>query len=104
MREQATNIINEELKKNGIKTIKIILFGSRAREDYREDSDWDFLIVIDKELSFDDLKRISGNIQWRLAECKIPNDIIIRSQQQFENSKNFVGNISYYAQREGVIL
>ena len=26
---------------------KIILFGSRARKDYREDSDFDFLIVVD---------------------------------------------------------
>jgi len=24
---------------------KIILFGSRARDDFREDSDWDFLIL-----------------------------------------------------------
>ncbi len=28
---------------------KIILFGSRARNDAREDSDWDLLIILDKE-------------------------------------------------------
>ncbi len=28
---------------------KVILFGSRARNDAREDSDWDLLIILDKE-------------------------------------------------------
>jgi len=27
----------------------IILFGSRSRGDYTEESDWDFLILIDQE-------------------------------------------------------
>jgi len=30
---------------------KIILFGSRARGDYKEDSDWDFLIIVNEELN-----------------------------------------------------
>ena len=28
---------------------RVILFGSRARNDAREDSDWDLLIILDKE-------------------------------------------------------
>lgn len=28
---------------------EIILFGSRARGDHRNDSDWDFLILLDKK-------------------------------------------------------
>ncbi len=31
------------------KATKVILFGSRARGDAKNDSDWDLLIVIDKE-------------------------------------------------------
>lgn len=34
----------EVLPKNG----KVILFGSQARGDYREDSDWDLLLLLDK--------------------------------------------------------
>ena len=34
----------EVLPKNG----KAILFGSQARGDYREDSDWDLLLLLDK--------------------------------------------------------
>ena len=31
---------------------KVILFGSRARGDFRLDSDWDFLILTKKEASW----------------------------------------------------
>lgn len=31
---------------------KVILFGSRARGDSRKDSDWDFLILTSKEVTF----------------------------------------------------
>ena len=29
--------------------VEVLLFGSRARGDFREDSDWDFLILLKKE-------------------------------------------------------
>lgn len=31
------------------KDSKVILFGSRARNDAREDSDWDLLIILNKD-------------------------------------------------------
>jgi len=43
-------IILKTAKKHNIEIDKIILFGSRARGDYREDSDWDILIVTRKKL------------------------------------------------------
>lgn len=102
MQEKAVNIIKEELAKRGIKVIKIILFGSRARKDFRPDSDWDFFVMVDKELSFQEMKKIIGEIQWHLAEFKIPNDIIIRSEREFNHVKNSVGYISFFAYKEGV--
>ena len=42
-------------------TAQIILYGSRARDDAREDSDWDVLTIVDKpRLSLKD----RGNIQF----------------------------------------
>ena len=36
----------------------LILYGSRARGDYKDDSDWDLLILLDKEhVSMDDYDR-----------------------------------------------
>lgn len=38
MLETAVNVIKEVLNNNGIKVIKIILFGSRVKENFRQDS------------------------------------------------------------------
>lgn len=102
--EVARKIIIEEVEKEGFKVIKIILFGSRARKDYKKDSDWDFLVILDSDISFSDLKKLVGRIQLRLAEFNLPNDLILRGINQFENSKKIVGNISYYAEKEGVAI
>jgi len=102
--ETAKKIIREEAQKGGFKVVRIILFGSRARKDYREDSDWDFLVILDRDITFSELKRLSGRIQLRFARSNIPNDIILRGINQFEDSKEVMGNISYYARKEGITI
>ncbi|MDR2145830.1 MAG: nucleotidyltransferase domain-containing protein [Tannerella sp.] len=43
------------LKRQIIPNDRLILFGSQARGDAREDSDWDLLMVLDKEkITYDD--------------------------------------------------
>ncbi|MBQ4421125.1 MAG: nucleotidyltransferase domain-containing protein [Bacteroidales bacterium] len=42
---QIKKIIREKLPKDA----QVILYGSRARGDYREDSDWDLLILLNKK-------------------------------------------------------
>ena len=46
----AKSIITEEIEKFGYKVESVYLFGSRARGDFNEDSDWDFFVVTDKEI------------------------------------------------------
>ncbi|MFZ8802693.1 MAG: nucleotidyltransferase domain-containing protein, partial [Candidatus Calescibacterium sp.] len=40
--EKVVKIIKEEIEKRGLKVVKVILFGSRAKGTPKEDSDWDF--------------------------------------------------------------
>lgn len=51
---------------------KIILFGSRARNDAQEDSDWDLLILIEKDkILNDDFDKIAYpliELGWELGE------------------------------------
>ena len=104
MQTEAVNIIKEEIKKRGIDVKKIILFGSRARNAYKKDSDWDFFVIIDKELDFLKKREIILNIRRRLAELEIPNDIIIQSESIVKQRKNNTGYITYYALKEGIEL
>ena len=100
----AKKIITEEVEKAGFKVIKIILFGSRAEGNYYEESDWDFFVILNKDITFGELKKITGKIKLQLARHKISNDIILRGRAQFEKAKMSVGNISYYVATKGVSI
>jgi predicted nucleotidyltransferase len=39
---KALQVIKEEIEKRGLKILKVILFGSRAKGEAKEDSDRDF--------------------------------------------------------------
>jgi predicted nucleotidyltransferase len=99
--EKVVKIIKEEIEKRGLKVVKVILFGSRAKGTPKEDSDWDFLVIIDKDLDRNTKLEMIVKIKRRMALLKIPNDIIINSIREFEERKENVGYIAYYASREG---
>ena len=54
----------------------LLLFGSRARGDARPDSDWDILVLLDKErITLDDMDNITYPIRelgWNLNEIINP--------------------------------
>jgi len=104
MKEKALNIIRDELQKRGIEIVKVFLFGSRARGDFRADSDWDFYIIVDREMSRQEKWDTILNIKRRLAKLKIPNDIIINSYNEMEKKQNDVGYLAYYVMKEGIEL
>ncbi|MGC9108757.1 MAG: nucleotidyltransferase domain-containing protein [Caldimicrobium sp.] len=102
---EAVKIIREEIEKRGIKVIKIILFGSRAKGTYKEDSDWDFFVIIDKVLPFKEKREILGSIYKKLAQNIDESfEILIVSEKEFEESKKYIGTLSYEVDKEGVLL
>jgi len=52
---------------------EVILFGSQARGDAREDSDWDVLILLDKDrVTMDDIDEYTYPLRemgWNYNEC-----------------------------------
>ena len=100
--EIAKKIIVEEIEKAGLKLVKIILFGSRARGDCSKDSDWDFYVVVDRDVSFPEKRKITAQIRRRLVMKEISSDIIIQSFSNVERRKNDVGYLTYYVLKEGV--
>jgi len=100
----AKNLIEEILKQNGLKLIKVILFGSRARGDYEKDSDYDFFVIIDKDLTFPQKMEINTKIRRKLVENNISGDIILQCERKVEERKNNVGYLSYYVLKEGITL
>jgi predicted nucleotidyltransferase len=95
--------ITSEAEKAGYQVDGIILFGSRARGDCKEESDYDFLIIVNKNISRDEKLNLAWNIRKRLAYY-IASDIVIKSFDKLAKEKNDKGLISYYALRDGVMV
>jgi predicted nucleotidyltransferase len=81
--------------------VKIILFGSYARGKPREDSDLDFLVV-EKELKARRMEMVK--LRRILRPLRIPVDIIVVSEQVFNDWADTPGTVIYEAALEGRVL
>ena len=82
--------------------VAIYLFGSRARGDAHEASDYDLMIVVDDDVSDGQVGVHAG---FRLIEDrKIPMDAIVVRRSTFAQRRHLVGTLSYKVAREGLLL
>ena len=83
-------------------SVEVILYGSRSRDDYRDYSDWDFLILLDGKV---DTKRTDA-IRNALYEIELNTDQIIssivRSRQEWNSPKYSVVPLRRNVEREGI--
>jgi uncharacterized protein len=92
--------------KNAVKQIEpsaeIILYGSRAREDFREYSDWDFLVLVDGPV---DTAR-TDRIRHILFEIELDSNqvlsSIVRSREEWNSPKYSVVPLHRNVEREGI--
>jgi len=80
---------------------RILLFGSHARGNAREDSDLD-LLVIETEVS----DRAAEMVRLRrlLRPLRIPVDILVYSRADVERWSNQPGSALFWALREGRVV
>lgn len=69
------NIIENIFHPTEIKIMRIILFGSRARGEDKKDSDWDILIITEKNLFREEKVKLGHLIRKELAKELIPCDV-----------------------------
>jgi predicted nucleotidyltransferase len=95
-------IILETLSSLSVSVSNVILFGSRARKDFKEDSDWDLLIVIDDTVTREIKKEIAHLIRRNLAQENILSDVIIKTKEEIKDLKHRKFSIVRSAFEEGV--
>ena len=103
IKETVAKIIRMEFSKRNLEVKKLILFGSRARKEADPGSDWDFLAVIDREVSWAEKREIWYSLSLILAEKDLTADILIKSEEEFSRDKDDKGKVTYYANKEGAI-
>ena len=97
-------VILEVAKKCRIGIEKIILFGSRARGDCREDSDWDILIVTDEKLDWKREKSFLGDVYRELGKRGVNAEVILSSARDFDELSEDIGTVHHWAKMEGIVI
>lgn len=81
---------------------RIILFGSHARGDAREDSDVDLLVLFP---DVDNPRARAAELYAALIDCSaLPTDIVVSTTARFERYRNVVNTVYWPAAREGRIV
>ncbi|NJE10286.1 nucleotidyltransferase domain-containing protein [Thermococcus sp. MAR1] len=101
-REAIRDVILRVSRELGLEVNDIILFGSRARGDFRADSDWDVLVVLSRPLERKKELEAYKRIHRELLLKGIKVDILFISKDELEKVKDDTGFLYYYALREGV--
>ena len=82
----------------------IILYGSRSRGDATKDSDWDFLILVNKRYDYKQVEKIRNH----LFEVELQSDeilsSIIRSRAEWNSPKYMLTPFYKNVEKEGVVL
>ena len=108
---QILNSISAYFQNNKKYTLnKVILFGSRNRDDYKWDSDFDFVVVVNEDISVDEKYFIWNGILDKIAEKRyykgeiLDVELIVSGLKNYNTAINFVGHILRYANKEGRVL
>jgi predicted nucleotidyltransferase len=81
---------------------QIWLFGSRARGEANEESDWDLLVVVPDEVSDEEIDPL---VVWRLKrESGVRADVIMCRLQEFLEDYRTVNTLEYEAATRGVLI
>ncbi len=90
----------KEVVKSIDASAKVILFGSRARGEAREDSDWDFLILTSQDVS----PALEDEFRTKLYELELEYEQVISSViENDQNWENYLNSEFYMnVQTDGI--
>ena len=103
-------MVNDEIREmtrrfvEALQPKKIILFGSYAKDTYREDSDYDFYIIMPDDTARNMVDATTeAYCSLRGMKGRKPVDILINTQSRFDYRRN-QPTMEQIAEREGVVL
>ncbi len=82
----------------------IILYGSRARNDHHEKSDWDYLILVTGKVDTSRIDRIRSILYDLELETDEIINSIIRNKEEWDSPKYSILPLHKNIEREGIRL
>ena len=84
---------------------QVILFGSRARGDAREESDVDLVVVESEPFGKTRSRRLeAARVYEALADFDTLTDVLLYSRDEVQHRRNSVNHVLARALREGTVL
>jgi uncharacterized protein len=80
---------------------KIVLFGSQARGDARDDSDVDLLVVAETDLP---LRERYPLVRALLADFPAAFDVFWKTPEEYRRWRNVVNHVVYFAEKYGKVV
>jgi predicted nucleotidyltransferase len=82
--------------------LAVYLFGSRARGDAGEDSDYDLYVVVDDEGAEE--KKTGKAVSEARRNYRGPVDMLVRRKSTFDKRKDLLGTLEDIVQYEGRLV
>jgi len=105
--EMIEHDISEIIKKqvnSVLPAVKILIFGSRARGDFKYASDYDIMIVTKNTIAAREKIKLCSSVAKRLASCGIDADVLMNSEEEIKSKKELRGHIVRTVMKEGVAI
>lgn len=100
MRQWLPEVVRDIVAK--VDPVRIILFGSAARDEMGPNSDLDLLVVLD-ELKPGEKPRLMGEIRFAIR-APMAIDVFVTDLEECERRKDVVGSLHYWPLREGEVV
>ncbi|MFN3344530.1 MAG: HEPN domain-containing protein [Chloroherpetonaceae bacterium] len=81
--------------------VKVVLFGSRARGDYDDESDYDVLVVLSDEA---DVKAEQAKLKLAMGKMPVRVQLLVKRWSEYEAMRNVTVGLWQNIKAEGVVL
>ena len=86
---------------------RVVMIGSRARGDPREDSDFDLVVVVETLLhegvwGAKEFQSERARIQREFGSPRVPTDLWVRTIDRYEEARRVIGGVEHLIDFEGV--
>ncbi len=81
--------------------MKVVLFGSRARGDYGDESDYDVLVVLSDEA---DVKGEQAKLKLAMAKMPVRVQLLVKRWSEYEAMRNITVGLWQNIKAEGIVL
>jgi len=92
------------LREAGRGNASLVLFGSRAGSRARAGSDYDLLVIVERDMTPEERIGLISRLRSRFAEEAVDADVIVKSRREVEYYRDKIGHVVRSALREGVLL